>query len=652
MSLLVLEDLKKHFGDQEVLCGASLRVDPGMKVGLVGRNGGGKTTLVRMICGEESPDWGSVQLRKGARLGTVSQRPVFGEGVTVRNYVESGLSELKATLAEYETVGDDMGTADGEMLERLMRKHDRLSERVEELGGWETARMVETVLSGIGLSEIFWDRDANSLSGGEKSRVALARELVAGHDVLLLDEPTNHLDLVGIEWLEKYIRELKGAVIVVSHDRRLLDNVVDAIIELERGKLKRFEGGYTKYVRQKEERYDAEMRAWQLQSEEIKREELFIKKHMGSQRTAEAKGRLKRLSRVERLHKPSHDIRRPVISAPEAARGGEMVMRSEKLSGGYEDNVLFDNVALRIGRGQRIGIVGPNGAGKSTLLKILANVMEPLAGHVEWGHGAACSFYDQDTSALRDDFDVLGELRRHWPEMTDLQGRSHLARFLFKGGDVEKMVGTLSGGERARLCLSKIVLTKPSWFAFDEPTNHLDLASRTALEEMLGEFQGTIICISHDRAFLDGICDHIIEVAAGEVREYKGNYSSYRSAKDEESSSATEKRASAASAAKKAERVRVAAEEARAARSSKSGKKVKKGAQPKGLGAGKVRNPYMFKKLEDRIMKLELKLEKQQAAIATEEVYLNSELLKNTQIDIAEIEHELQVAYAEWENWG
>ena len=267
MSLLVLDDIKKHFGAQEVLRGASLRIDPGQKVGLVGRNGGGKSTLLRMICQEESPDWGSVTLRKGCRLGAVPQRPEFAPGVTVRDYVTSGLEEVHEAMAELERVGEAMGSAEGEELEKLMREHDRWSTRIEELGGWESERRVETVLSGIGLGPEFWEREASTLSGGEKSRTALARELVAGHHLLLLDEPTNHLDLEGIEWIERYIGELKTAVLVVSHDRRLLDNAVDSIVELERGKLNRYEGNYSHYIRQKEERYQAELKAWEMQQE-------------------------------------------------------------------------------------------------------------------------------------------------------------------------------------------------------------------------------------------------------------------------------------------------------------------------------------------------------------------------------------------------
>jgi len=633
MTLLILKDLKKHFAAQEVLRGASLIIDEGAKVGLVGRNGGGKTTLLRMIEGLEAPDWGSVSLRKGARMGHVPQRPHFGPGVTVRAYVESGLTEARGVMAELEKLAERMGEVHGEELERAMKVHDRLTERLEELGGWETERRAETVLSGIGLAEKFWDREARTLSGGEQSRTALARELVAGHDLLLLDEPTNHLDLPGIEWIERYIKELPGAVLVVSHDRRLLQNAVDSILELERGQLTRYSGNYSHYIRQKEERFAADQRAWEIQQDVIRREEGFIKKHMGSQRTAEAKGRMKKLGHVERLVRPFDDVRRPVIRPPQAVRGGELVLTTEGLKAGYDGNVLFDNVEVRVGRGQRIGMVGPNGAGKTTLLKILARRMEPLAGHVNLGHGAACGFYDQDTSTLRDDGTPVSEIRREHPQMTELQIRSHLAQFLFRADEVEKSVGTLSGGERARLCLAKLVLTKPSWLALDEPTNHLDLAGRTALEEMLSSFEGAMVCISHDREFLDGLCDHMIEVSPGQVREIEGNYTVWRELKEAEAAGASEARARKLDAAKKVAR--------------KQAEKEQKSQKPR-----KPRNPYAFKKLEERIMQLEGELKTLQDSCAEEEVYLDHERLKETQIRISEVEHDLAGANDEWENWG
>jgi ATP-binding cassette subfamily F protein 3 len=670
MSLLVIDGLKKHFGAQEILRGASAKIDPGEKVGLVGRNGGGKTTLFRIVAGEEVPDWGSVSLRRGARLGVVPQRPVFTPGVTVREYVGDGLKEVRQAIHDYEACTARMGDAEGEDLERVMRDHDRLAARIEELGGWETDRRIEVVLGGIGLPEPFWEREASTLSGGEKNRVALARELVAGHDILLLDEPTNHLDLEGIEWLERYLKDLHTAILIVSHDRRLLTNCVNRIMELERGEIVSYAGNYPKYLLLKQERYDNDLRAYEAQQDLLRKEKQFIDKHMGSQRTNEAKGRQKRLERVEKLERPMHDVRRPVIRAPKAARGGEEVLKTIALAGGYAGKPLFKDVELRIGRGQRIGIVGPNGAGKSTLLKLLAGRMEPLAGKVERGHGAIAAYYDQDTSHLRGDHTAAEELRRHYPGMTDQEVRDHLARFLFRGDEIEKLVSLLSGGERARLSLAILVLSEPSWFALDEPTNHLDLASRTALEEMLGEFQGAIICISHDRAFLDGITNTTYEVGGGRVREYEGNYSAWRAAKDAESSAASDERAKREAAARKAaveaEAKRVQKEAQQQKQQQKQGPGQRPAQKPaassssssnnnSGGGGGNKkkgpRNPFKLEQLEQRIMKLEGELKKLNDALATEAVYLDPNKLRETQFRIAEVELELESANEEWVNW-
>ena len=506
------------------------------------------------------------------------------------------------------------------------------------LGGWDLERTVETVLSGIGLGEEFWDREACTLSGGEKNRVALSRELVGGHDLLLLDEPTNHLDLLGIEWIENYMRELPGAVLVISHDRRLLNNSVSQILELERGQLTSYPGNYNKYVQLKAERFENDSRAWRQQQEMLRKEDLFIKKHMGSQRTAEAKGRAKKLTHVVRLEQPFHDVRRPNIKAPDAARGGEKVLEGENLTGGYEGKLLFENVNLRIGRGQRIGIVGPNGAGKSTLMKILVGRLEPLKGQVLRGHGETVAYYDQNTSHLRDDHTPWKEIFRYYPRMTDQEIRSHLALFLFRGKDVDKQVSSLSGGERARLALAIMVLEKPSWIAMDEPTNHLDLASRTALEEMLGEFQGALVCISHDREFLDGLTNYTIEVSHDGVTEFDGNYSAWRVAQDEDRAEATEARAR-----KAAENKRKAAQAA--ARAGKSSEQ--------GNGGGKQpRNPYKFAKLEELIIKLEDSKQALEHELAREEVYTNSERLRDTQFQLAELEQKLEQANEDWANWG
>ena len=632
MTLVVVEDLRKHFGAQEVLSGATLQLDEGERVGLVGPNGAGKSTLVSMIAGLDTPDWGKVQRRKGVKVGHVPQRPEFGPGVTVRSYVESGLAYAQELIQEFEEIGDSMGEAEGEELDKLLERHTALSERIDAAGAWEIGRRVEAVLSGIGLGEAFWDREAATLSGGEKNRAALARELAAGHDLLLLDEPTNHLDLEGIEWMEAWLSELKTGVLIVSHDRRLLENAVTNIVEIERGSLTRYPGKYSKYLELKAERFDSALRAWEIQSAKVRREEAFIKKHMGSQRTAEAKGRMKKLENLERLKQPYLDVRRPVIQAPKAERGGELVLEARGLKGGYDDNVLFEGVNLRIGRGERVGIVGPNGAGKSTLLKIITGRAAPMSGEVDMGHGAVCGFYDQDTSALRDDGTPMTEVRRVRPAWTDLEVRSHLAKFLFRGNEVEKSVGTLSGGERARLSLAKLIVTEPTWLAMDEPTNHIDLAGRTALEEMLGQFSGALVCVSHDREFLDGLCGRIVEVSRGEIREYKGNYTDYRRVKLEELERAQSTRKDEERRAKKA------VQEA-AAQAKKAEKK-------------RAKNPWKLEKVEARIMELEEGLERLRESLGTEEVYKDQDSTREVQFQIAELERELEEANEEWEQWA
>ncbi len=640
MSLLLVRDVQKHFGAQAVLRGATFQIDPGEKLGLVGRNGGGKTTLLGLIAGVEQPDWGEVQRRRNTRIGWVPQRPEFARGTTVRSYVAGGLDEARQALLELDRLGEEMAHAQGEALDRLLVEHAEVAERVERLGAWEIERRVETVLSGIGLAPELWDREAATLSGGEKSRTALARELAAAHDLLLLDEPTNHLDLEGIEWIESWLRELAGAVVVVSHDRRLLDRAVDGILELEHGRLNRYPGRYSKYLALKEERYQGELRAYEQQRDQMRKEEAFIKKHMGSQRTSEAKGRMKRLKGVERLERPHHDVRRPLLRAPEAGRGGEVVLETFDLAFGYEGHrALFSHVELRVGRGDRIGIVGRNGAGKSTLIKLLAGRGEPTAGRVVFGHGALCGYYDQDTSHLAPDGTPLGELRKVLPLATDQELRDHLARFLFRGDEVEKSIAALSGGERARVSLAQLVVGAPTWLALDEPTNHLDLAGRTALEEMLSAYQGALVCISHDREFLDGLCNRILEVEAGTVRQYTGNYSEWRAQKLAQAERDQLEAARLANLRKEAER-KLADQRARSAAPAEPAPRPK----PKGKP-----NPWKLERVEKRIMELEATLARLNEDLAREDVYRDPARLKETQFQVAETERELALANEEWE---
>ena len=649
VSLLIVDNVSRHFGAQEVLRGVTFQIDPGEKIGLVGRNGGGKTTLLELIEGLDKPDGGSITLRKGARLGHVPQIPQFEPGQTVLGYVEGGLVRAKEVEAELARVNDALEHAGGAELDSLVKRHDELTQRLEELGGWDLGHKVEKVLSGIGLPESFWQREARTLSGGERSRTALARELVAGHELLLLDEPTNHLDLVGIEWIESWLRELKGAVLIVSHDRRMLSNCVDSILDLERGQVRRYPGSYEKFVQLKQERFASEQRAWEIQQDYISKEEAFIRKHMGSQRTVEAKGRQKKLENLVRVEQPFEDVRIPNIPAPQVERGGELVLETKGLAGGYGERVLFKDLDLRIGRGQRIGVVGPNGAGKTTLLKILAGRANALRGEVVFGHKALCGYYDQDTSGLREDGNPTSEMRRVHPEWTDLEVRSFLARFLFRGNEVEKAMPALSGGERARLSLAKLLSTPITWLAMDEPTNHLDLGARTSLEELLGDFDGALVCVSHDRAFLDGLCTHILEVGGGSAVLHTGNYSDWRRVKNEQNAQALVERDVQRKADRAADRAAEKAAEKAAAASAPAAAPAAAPAKP--ASGGKVRNPWAFEKLEKKIMALEAELRTLQESLVSEEVYRNASKMRDTQTRIAECERELESANEEWLNW-
>jgi len=628
MTVLSISGLGKSHGATEILRNVELNVARGEKIGCVGRNGAGKTTLLRLIEGEEQPDHGSIQLERDARIGFVVQRPTFEAGLSVRAFVEQGLAAVRAIEEELERVSHAMAEADGAELESLTRRHGDLTARMEHLGGWEAERQIETVLSGIGLPEPFWEREACTLSGGEKSRTCLARVLVSVPDVLLLDEPTNHLDLAGIEWLEEFLRHLKSAVLIVSHDRRLLDRLVDSIVEIERAGLTRYPGNYARYLELKAERYKSELRAFEDQQEYLRKEELFIRTHMGSQRTGEAKGRQKRLENLERLPRPFLDVRRPVIRMGAVERGGETVVEARGLTLGHGDRTVLEGVDLKLARGERVGIVGPNGSGKSTLLRALAGHSAPRAGTIEKGYKAVCGYFDQDTSDLAEDGTPMEEIRRLLPQATDLEIRSHLARFLFRGDEVEARIGRLSGGERARLALAKLVLAEPSWLALDEPTNHLDLAGRTALEEMLGEFTGALVFVSHDREFLDGLANRIVEVRAEGVRSYPGNYSDYRRARVQEEEEERARR--------DAERDRqAAAEKARAAREAPRKEKA--------------RNPWLLQKVEDAIMALEGERETLLAALGEERVYKDAALVRETQQRLAEVERDLEQKNAEWE---
>ena len=541
MSLIVLDQAVKRFGAQTVFSDVALRIEEGEKLGLIGRNGGGKTTLVSVIAGTEELESGSRLASRNLRVGLVDQRPVFPGGRTVIEAAVSGLEDVRAMETEMraleEKLAEDLNEKE---LERTLHKLGELQERFELHGGYELEHRIEAVLHGLGFTESDFEKPANALSGGEKSRLAMAQILVQDLDLLLLDEPTNHVDLIGVEWLESFISEMRAAVLIVSHDRRFLDRTVSGILELDRGRLRRFKGNYTDYEKQSSFRKETDLREYEKQQAYIQKELAFIRKHMGSQRTAEAKGRQKKLERLERIERPQTEVQAPRIKLGGQGKKGDLVLEFRDLTLQIGDRTLFENLQLSVLYGDRIGIVGPNGAGKTTLIKALLGLHPPAKGKIQLGSKAKPGYYDQNLTGMNDARSILKETAASRPELSELDIRSHLARFLFVEDEIDKLMGVLSGGERARVALAKLTLEPYTFLLMDEPTNHLDIAARKALEGALADYEGTILVVSHDRYFLDQIVDRVLYVDGERSREYIGDYSTFEKKRRAEREAETE----------------------------------------------------------------------------------------------------------------
>ena len=537
MSLLVLDNIKKHFGAQEVLRGATFSIDPGQKIGIVGRNGGGKTTLFRMIAREEQPDWGEVRVRKNARLGVVPQRPKFDPGQTAREYVTSGLDDLFETIGRYEACALGMGEAEGETLERLMAEHDRLGTRIEELGGWDTERKVETVLSGIGLPQTHWDREAAVLSGGEKNRVALARELIGGHDLLLLDEPTNHLDSESIAWLETHLSEYEGTVILITHDRYFLDNVVGWMLEVERGLARPYKGNYTAYLEQKSKMLDLKRKNDAARAKVLDREKEWLSRTPAA-RTKQSKARLKRYQDLAQEARADEMAQSLELRIPPGPRLGDKVLEVEHVAKTYGDRTLFEDLSFSVPPQAKLGVIGANGMGKSTLMKIIMGTETSDAGGVDIGSTVQMRFLDQSRTVLDDEqsvFENITDGNEQLPFGTAvIDSRAYLARFNFRGEDQQRKVGECSGGQRNRVMLAKMLREPANLIIMDEPTNDLDLDTLRVLEEAIQHYPGSMIIVTHDRYFLNRVATHILsfegpgEDGVGVVHFHHGDYESFK----------------------------------------------------------------------------------------------------------------------------
>jgi ATP-binding cassette subfamily F protein 3 len=528
MSLITAANLSKAFGPDDIFSGVSLSIPGNARIGLVGGNGVGKTTLLRILLGEEEASSGVVHRAKNLRLGYLPQEAVTDSRRTLWDECLSaleGLTEMQQHLREMET-----SMAANPNDSSLIENYGALQHRFDHQGGFTFEHDIERTLTGLGFGKDEYSKPLNILSGGQRTRAVLARLLLSNPDLLLLDEPTNHLDIQAMEWLEAYLKSWGGAALMVSHDRYFLDQAATVIWEMTPG-LEVYRGNYSAYLLQREERYERELKEYEAQQEFISKEEDFIKRNMAGQNTRQAQGRLKRLERLleDARLAPPQQSRRIHFNLGSVDRSGDLVIRTNGLKIGYHDNhkVLINVPDLVLIRGEIAAVMGPNGAGKTTFLKTLLGELPPLAGDVELGASVKVGYFAQAHEKLHLNWTLIKEIQNASPRMLEPEVRNYLAKFLFTGDDVFKEISVLSGGERGRLALACLALQGANLLLLDEPTNHLDLPSQEILQRILAEFNGTVLLISHDRYLVDAVATQVWEAYPEEktLVTFNGNYS-------------------------------------------------------------------------------------------------------------------------------
>src|SRR5579884_1519161 len=533
MSLLVVNNLEKSFEGETLLAGIGLRLEWRQKLGLVGRNGTGKTTLLRMLTGQVEPDRGTINYAPGIRLGYLRQEEVVDPNRTVLQEAEAAFAPVLAMEQRLRDVEHEMADAKGEALERVMAEYALLHDRFEAMGGYDNLRDIPTVLKRLGFGPEDLEKLCGLLSGGERTRLGVARLLLSGPDILFLDEPTNHLDIEATEWLEGFLRDFGGALVLVSHDRYFLDRVATTIAEIENTRLTLYHGNFSSFWTQKQANRQRQAELYEREQREIARLNEFFEKWKNTpSKRSQAVMRLRWAERIraQGTEKPPPPGKTAKLGIKPTQTSGNEVVILDGVSKQYGSRVLFEDVTALIRRGERVGIVGPNGAGKSTLIKILLGRETPTAGMARLGASVTIGYFAQDTSDLDLEATVL-ENMLDVAEMSPTEARTHLGRFLFTGDDVFRPTHLLSGGEKNKLVLAQLTYLRPNLLILDEPTNHLDLDSREALASMLREYNGTLLLISHDRYLLDQVTNRTLEIADGHATFFDGPYGEYRAKK-------------------------------------------------------------------------------------------------------------------------
>ena len=528
--ILNATNISKSFGSNEIIKDANFLVNEHEKVAIVGVNGAGKTTLLKILTGEEHADSGNVILAKDAKLGYLRQINNVDSTLSIIDELYTVIEHILNMEKRMLEMQEQMQHLSGEELEALYSSYTALTHSYELMDGYAAKSKVIGILKGLGFDENDFDRKINTLSGGQKTRVFLAKLLLEEPDIILLDEPTNHLDLRSIEWLESYLLNYKGAVIIVSHDRYFLDKIVSKVIDIENAEVQMYSGNYSDFSAKKQMLLDAKMKEYLNQQQEIKHQEAVITKLKQFNREKSikrAESRQKQLEKVDRVEAPVTHIENMRLSLDISKESGKDVLTVHDLSKSFDEKHLFSNINFEIKRGERVAIIGDNGTGKTTLLKIINGLLSPDTGEVIYGSNVSIAYYDQEHQVLHMDKTLFDEISDTYPEMNNTQIRNILAAFLFTGEDVFKKIGDLSGGERGRVSLVKLMLSKANFLLLDEPTNHLDILSKDVLESALNSFPGTICYVSHDRYFINKTATRILDLTGNRLLNYIGNYDYY-----------------------------------------------------------------------------------------------------------------------------
>ena len=632
MIIAQAQDLEQRFGGNTIFSNISFSVPDNARIGLVGPNGAGKTTLLKIMTGQQEPTSGQFTINKGLKVGYIAQENALDEDKTIwdemltvfDNLIEKNkrITKMQEQIAEHPEDED------------LLKRYDQLAYDFEQEGGFTYQAEIKSILNGFNFKENTWQKIIGTLSGGEKTRLAFVKLLLQKPPVLLLDEPTNYLDLDTLDWLEAFLKNYQGAIITVSHDQYFLDHLANQIFELNFGKLTTFKGNYSQYVKERELMNNQQEAAYEKQQEKIKKEEEFIQKNLvRASTTKRAQSRRKALDKMERIKPPKHKQKVRINFTSDRPSGKEVLIAKD-LTIGYPDKTMVSDIDFQVNKNDRVAIIGPNGIGKSTLLKTIMKKLEPKDGSIKYGASLDIGYYDQELQSLDPSKTVLDTIWDRHKTMPEKDVRSILASFLFTAEDIDKTVGQLSGGQKARLTLTVLSLEKDNFLLMDEPTNHLDIEAKEVLEQALNTYDGTLLFVSHDRYFINELANKIISVRDGHAKIYNGNYSYY-----------LDEKAKQAAAVQEAE-----AEQTESTTSANQNKGKLSYQEQKARDSQKRKLERAVSEAEARIEKLEAEEQEIQTEMANPDIAASFEKLGPLQEKLSAVQEQLEQANNDWEN--